>query len=143
MNRIYIKVCLNICDHQFGKEGRLIGRAPQCLWIGGSQGGQVWTNFWPPERVQVNKEYVPPFQDLTWVPFQMIELMITNVCGIPLGPKVVPRSQGGHVWMDFGATQGLYTGSACLLVVVGRHKKDTNHFTISTILFPANITRPI
>ena len=143
MNRIYIKVCLNICDHQFGKEGRLIGRTPKCLWIGGSQGGQVWTDFWPPERVQVNKEYVPPFQDLTWVPFQMIELMITNVCGIPLGPKVVPRSQGGHVWRDFGATQGLYTGSACLLVVVGRHKKDTNHFTICTTLFPANITRPI
>ena len=136
-------MCLNICDHQFCKEGRLIGRAPKCLWIGGSQGGQVWTDFWPPERVQVNKEYVPPCQDLTWVPFQMIELMITNVCGIPLGPKVVPRSQGGHVWRDFGATQGLYTGSACLLVVVGRHKKDKNHFTICTILFPANITRPI
>ena len=136
-------MCLNICDHQFGKEGRLIGRTPKCLWIGGSQGGQVWTDFWPPERVQVNKEYVPPFQDLTWVPFQMIELMITNVCGIPLGPKVVPRSQGGHVWRDFGATQGLYTGSACLLVVVGRHKKDTNHFTICINLFPANFTRPI
>ena len=136
-------MCLNICDHRFGKEGRLIERAPKFLWIGGSQGGQVWTHFWPPERVQVNKEYVPPCQDLTWVPFQMIELMITNVCGIPLGPKVVPRSQGGHVWRDFGATQGLYTGSACLLVVVGRHKKATNHFTMCTILFPANITRPI